>query len=219
MGTNKVPQREIGRPRTYTDDDIFAATARAVARLGYARLTIDAVAAEVGCTGPALIGRFGSKLGLIRAYLEWANAVSRERFRRERELHTSPLAALRARVGIPPDERLDEIGDANGNANIVVFHLSAWAEPELRASEQGRRQMFEDEIVALLQAARDAGELIDCDFRRLGRTLVAALTGTSLQWASDHQHAIEARMVEVLEDVIRPYLAAPPAAPTVSTSR
>src|SRR5687767_10768486 len=109
MITNEAAQREIGRPRVFSDDDVFAATARAVARLGYASLTVEAVAAEVGCTGPALIRRFGSKRGLLRAYLERANAVSLARFRRVRQAHASPLEALRARFRIPTEERPDEV--------------------------------------------------------------------------------------------------------------
>ena len=44
-----------------------------------------------------------------------------------------------------------------------------------------------------------------CDPRRLGRTLLAALTGTALQWAGDAERGIEERLVEVIDEVVRPY--------------
>src|SRR5687767_11625228 len=124
MITNKQSPRETGRPRTFTDDDIFAATARAVTHLGYARLTLQAVAAEVGCSGPALIRRFGSKQALIAAYLEQSNAVSLERFRAVRAAHPAPLEARRARFRIPTEERLDEVAPPAAYINLVLFHLA-----------------------------------------------------------------------------------------------
>src|SRR5688500_6337539 len=132
MITNKPVPRDVGRPRSFADHDIFAATARAVTRFGYARLTVEAVAADVGCTGPALIRRFGSKRGLLLTHLDWSNAASRERFRQARAAHDFPPAALRARFQIPADERLDEVADPAGYANLVIFHLAAWSDPELR---------------------------------------------------------------------------------------
>jgi hypothetical protein len=126
---------------------------------------------------------------------------------RARQAHPSPLAALRARFQIPTDERPDELADPAGYANLVLFHLAAWADPELREAERARRELFEDEIGVLLEAARDAGELVDCDARKLGRTLLSALTGTALQWASDHDRGIEERLAEMVDEIVRPYLA------------
>ena len=207
MITKESAPREVGRPRVYANDDVFAATARVVTRLGYARFTVNAVAAELGCTAPALIRRFGSKRGLVLAYIEWSNAASRERFRRARETYASPLAALRARFRIPTDRRPDEVADPAGYANLVGFHLAAWADPGLREAEKARRELFEAEIASLLEAAHAGGELVACDARRLGRTLLAALTGVALQWAADADRAIEARLVETIDEIVAPYRA------------
>ena len=64
--------REVGRPRSFEDDAIFAATARVIARVGHDGLTLAAIAEEVGCSAPALVQRFGSKRALVRAYIEWS---------------------------------------------------------------------------------------------------------------------------------------------------
>ena len=216
MITNQFTRREVGRPRVFADDAIFAATARTVSRLGYARLTVNAVAQELGCTAPALIRRFGSRRDLLLAYLAWANTTARERFRWARETHASPLAALHARFQIPTAERPDEVANPTGYANLVDFHLAAWADPALREVEKERRELFEDEIAALLEEAHSAGEIAGCDPRRLGRTLLTALTGAALQWASDHERAIEERLGEVIDEIVGPYL---PARDTSSDAR
>jgi AcrR family transcriptional regulator len=57
-----------GRPRTVSDQAILAATGRAIARHGPARLTLAGVAAEAGLAAPTLIQRFGSKRGLLLAF-------------------------------------------------------------------------------------------------------------------------------------------------------
>jgi AcrR family transcriptional regulator len=205
MITKKVASREIGRPRSFTDDDVFAAMARAVARFGYARLTIEAVATEVGCSGPALIGRFGSKRGLMLAYFERSREVALARFETAQRSDRSPLEALRARFSIPTDERPDEVGSPSAYINLLLFHLAAWEDPELRALEAQRQRMFEDQIAVLLQEACNAGELADCAPRGLARLLLAAMTGTALQWAADPDGDIGERLVEVIDEVVEPY--------------
>ena len=55
------------RPRAASDADILDATARAMARLGPARLTLADVAREAGLSPATLVQRFGSKRGLLLA--------------------------------------------------------------------------------------------------------------------------------------------------------
>jgi AcrR family transcriptional regulator len=59
-----------GRPRLpNTDDKILRATLNLMARRGYARMTVDAVAAEAGVTKPTIYLRFRNKEGLASAAL------------------------------------------------------------------------------------------------------------------------------------------------------
>jgi AcrR family transcriptional regulator len=213
MNSNKqtadgeASHKRYGRPRTFDDVDVFVATARAVRAHGYARLTIDAVAKELGCSGPALMGRFGSKSGLLRSYLEWANAASVGRFRNAREAHASPLDALYARFRIPTDERQDEMSDPARYINFLLFHVAAWGDADLRDLERARREMLEAEIAALLADAQKVGELVDCDVKRLATVMLSALTGVALQWASDQACAIGDRQAEVMDELLKPYRA------------
>lgn len=202
----QVP-RPIGRPRVFTDDDVFRATARAIAHLGYTDLTLAAVAAELGCSPPALIKRFGSKKGLALAYLTWANHESRERFARIRESADSPLQALRTRVRIPTADRLDEVADQEGYANFVAFTLAARNDPELTGAMRERRQLFYDEIERLVIDAIETGELRECDPTVVSRAMLSGLTGSALNWVLDIDWTIEDRLAQAVEDVLRPYIA------------
>jgi AcrR family transcriptional regulator len=59
-----------GRPRLpATDDRIMRAALRLMAKHGYARMTVDAVAAEAGVTKPTIYLRFRNKEGLASAAL------------------------------------------------------------------------------------------------------------------------------------------------------
>ena len=64
----KPPSRRR-RPQ-HSDEKLLGAATRVFARDGYARATVDAVAAEAGSTKPTLYARFGSKADLYRAAVE-----------------------------------------------------------------------------------------------------------------------------------------------------
>ena len=60
------------RPRKVSDDDVLAATHRAMARLGPGELTLAQIATEAGVTAGALAQRFGSKRALLLTLAERA---------------------------------------------------------------------------------------------------------------------------------------------------
>ncbi len=206
MITKVNARRQAGRPRTYEDAEVFSATAAVLARGGFPGLTLAAVAVELGCTAPALNKRFGSKRDLLFAFLEWSTALARERFRRVRAEHASPLAALRARFAMPVEERRDEVADSVHYANLVTLHLAAAADPMLRPAIERRRRLFEDEIAGLLADAKAAGELVECDPNRLGWVVLAALTGVAQMTAIGAPGAaIEDRLGDMVDEVVAPY--------------
>lgn len=197
MLTNKHLVREGGRPRSFENDDVFRATATVLSRLGYSRLSLDAVAQEVAVSGPAISRRFGSKQGLLRAYLAWSIETARQRFCTVRTLHASPLAALCARYLIPFDERPEELSAFTG-------WLDMRCDDELAPLLQARKTMWEEESASLLAAAREAGELTDCDTGALARSLTAALAGATLLWFPDDEPLLH-RYAEILETLLGPY--------------
>ena len=62
------------RPRKVSDEEIFAATYRAMTRLGPGELTLAEIATEAGVTAGALSQRFGSKRQLLLDLAEGAAA-------------------------------------------------------------------------------------------------------------------------------------------------
>jgi len=212
MVTSPETHRHVGRPRTFTDDDIFAGVSRVLTQQGFSRLTIATLADEVGCTGPALIKRFGSRRDLLNAYLQWANESSRQRFQDMRRRHTSPTTALRARFELPVTGRLDEAADPAGFAYLIGFLLTSGHEAGLTDVLRQRYTLFRDEIASLIEDAIEAGELVECDPDRLGRTMLETLIGAALLGDSpttvppgQEPRPIEARLGEVVDEVLEPY--------------
>jgi AcrR family transcriptional regulator len=206
--TSITPKRDIGRPRAFTDDQVFLATAHALAQLGYGRLTLAAVAAEVGCTRQALVRRFGSKHALIHAYLEWVIAGTPEVYRAIRAAHTSPLAALRARFLLPVEARPHEVADPAGHGNILAFFVGARDDPDYRTLLAHLMTVYQQEVTHLLTEAHHTHELTPCDPATLAHTLIAATTGELLLWAANPTDSPVTRIAHIFDAVMAPYLAA-----------
>lgn len=63
--TSATPPRPPGRPRAGIDDVVFAATLRTVDELGYARATVDRIAAAAGVAKTTVYRRWPSKGALV----------------------------------------------------------------------------------------------------------------------------------------------------------
>ncbi len=205
MSSKDAPTREIGRPRQFTDDDVFEATARAVAQFGYRGLTVAAVAQIVGCTGPALIHRFGSKHGLLRAYLEWSTQQSYERFEQVREQYASPLEALRTRFVLPTADRPDEAVDDAGHTAYMIFFVEGRADSSFRPLIDRHAQEYEREIARLLDDAQAAGEIRPVDSPALAHALLVVVAGVNLMWSPGWDHSLTDEIGRVFDTVLQPY--------------
>jgi AcrR family transcriptional regulator len=74
----KTANRSPGRPREpETDERILDATYRLMAQHGYARMSMDAIAAEAGVTKPTIYRRYGTKIELAMAALVYTCDPSR----------------------------------------------------------------------------------------------------------------------------------------------
>jgi AcrR family transcriptional regulator len=198
-----------GRPRTFQDSDFFQATTTVLAASGYGGLTLEAVARELGCTGAAVSRRFGSKRGLVRAYLEWAIEATTRRFQEVRAAHASPVDALRARSIIPADQRPEEIGDPadpDHQANMATFWAQMHSDPEFRPVMVRHVRAADAATADLLRAAIAAGELTNCDPDEVGRVLTAAWSFTTHSWPGDGPDGtLEERLGRIFDTVIGPH--------------
>lgn len=205
--TITTPVREVGRPRVFSDDAIFTATQLTLARQGYGRLTLDAIAREIGCTRQALVRRFGSKHALVLAYLNWSLGYVASGYQSVRLSSPSPLAALRSRFVWPAEQRPREIGDPTSQANILSFFIGARDDPEFSERLSEINQVYETEIAGLLQSAIDEGELrADTDPMVLSHILFAATTGEVVLWASCPAGDVVERLGQIFDDIVAAYL-------------
>src|SRR5215207_1037075 len=147
---------------------------REVARIrfaerGFAAVTMDEIAAEVGVTKPLLYAYFGNKEGLYLACMEPAAEALVETVAAAVEATDTPGAALRAGV-----HAFFIFVDADRSAWRVLFDetLPAGAEPARRAAEQRERLT---ELVAAAELER-----VPADRREAARVEIEALAAAML---------------------------------------
>jgi AcrR family transcriptional regulator len=189
------------RPRETTDEAILAATARAIARHGPARLTLAHVAAEVSVAPATLMQRFGSKRGLLLALARLGSSSSGLEYAAIRAVHPSALAALfavadcMARMAPTPEELANHLAFLQTDLTDPDFHQLA-----LEQSRASRR-----EIRALLDEAVKAGDLVAADTERLARAVQVVLGGGLLSWAIEREGTAAEWLRYDLETLLGPY--------------
>jgi AcrR family transcriptional regulator len=190
----------MARPRSSSDAEIFAATARAVTRLGPARLTLAHVGADVGLSPAALVKRFGSKRGLLLAFVNSAPEAADACFAAARAAHRSPLAALvTAATSVA-----DHVRSADELTNSVAFLQIDLADPEFRRPARANSTRILAGYAALIREAIDAGELMDCDPGRVARALEAVTGGSMINWAIHRQGSLAAFVRRDVETLLGP---------------
>jgi AcrR family transcriptional regulator len=187
---------------------VFAAAYRVMQRVGPADLTLDAIAREAGVTAGALVQRFGSKkrlqLALAEGAANWAPAFIEQL----RAKHKSPLAALRAYA-----EAMSGLAvTPAAYVRNLAYLLEDLSDPDLRAQLAQQGRSTRSELVSILEAAGDAGELSTAARPKvLARVIEAILSGSMMTWAFYREGAADAWIRKDLEAVLSPYLTTRPA--------
>ncbi len=128
---------------------------------GASGITLADLARDLGCTAPALNVRFGSRIGLLKAYYAWATQMDSERFRRVRDEFTSPIAAVRARRQLQTERnfRQAELLLQSG-VERAVYRLSAEKDYRGEAWEPASQALAgPGRVVIQTQPAADNGPL------------------------------------------------------------
>ncbi|HET9512832.1 MAG TPA: helix-turn-helix domain-containing protein [Gemmatimonadales bacterium] len=191
------------RPRKVSDEEVFAATHRAMQRLGPGELTLSEIAAEAGVTAGALVQRFGSKRELLLK-LSQAWAGSGDEFLQElARRHKSPLATLRAYA-----ECLAELAPSpEALARNLAYLQIDVTDPEFRVHLLASSRATRTGLERLIAAAVAAGELRKItDPKALALTVESTLSGALLTWAIYREGKPERWLRERVEAVIKPYL-------------
>ena len=189
-----------GRPRGIADDAIFAATERALARVGYSRLSLAEVAGEIAIAPATLVKRFGSRRGLLLAFFAWSNQRSLARFAEARREHERPLDALAARLLA----RARPEPDRAAAVNLAAFYLETMADPEFRRMAAERERIRLAGLRALLDEAVALGHLRAGDLDALGRVLLAAAYGAYQMWAFDEDRALADWLQDAVDTILAP---------------
>jgi AcrR family transcriptional regulator len=189
------------RPRSTSDEEILAAAARVIARIGPGRFTLGDVGEEAGLSPAGLVQRFGSKGGLVEALGEHRASGVTGRFAAARELHAGSLdALLHALAGLA-----EHVETPQALANELAFTQMHLDEPAFHAHAARQARTTLAEIRALLEEAVQAGELAECDPDDLSRTVQTAHTGALATWAVYRSGTLDEWLRGEIEAVLEPY--------------
>jgi len=193
----------MARPRKVSDDEVFAATYRAMNRLSPGELTLAAIAEEAGVTAGALVQRFGSKRDLLLALSGRYSSATGEMFIGLRQAASSPLAALRAY-----GECMSQMASSPAALARSLSYLQIdLTDPEFRKHLHTQARSTRTEMQALITDAIEAGELVrETNAKQLARTVEAVLSGSMMAWAHYQEGTAQAWMRQDLEAVLAPYL-------------
>jgi AcrR family transcriptional regulator len=203
------------RPRTVTDEDILAATANAINRIGPVRLTLADVAKDVGLSPATLLQRFGSKRGLLLALVQLGVGSVQACFDAVRAAQKSPLAALMAAA----TEMTRHITSPEELANGLAFLQMDVSDPEFHQLALRQSRGLTEGYRALLDEAVAAGELAPCDTQALARAVSAISGGSLIGWAIHRQGSAEKWVRQDLETLVGPHRRGAAAATVARPSR
>ncbi|TYB69183.1 TetR/AcrR family transcriptional regulator [Nonomuraea sp. PA05] len=142
--SSTTPARPPGRPRSGVNDAVFAATLSTVQELGYARATVERIAAAAGIAKTTIYRRWPTKGALIvDVLLDAFGPVPLEGGSRA-EMMSSIIRWSAAKIGEPG------VGDA-----FAGVFSDAVSDPELREILSSR---FQDPYRIALQEALDEPE-------------------------------------------------------------
>jgi AcrR family transcriptional regulator len=190
------------RPRKASDDDVFAATGRAMRRLGPAQLTLADIAEEAGLTAGALVQRFGSKRALLLALMEQFAGSASSTFAALRGAGGSPLATLYA---------YGECMAQMGETPDALAHNLSWlqqdlADPDFRRYLLAHARDSRREIQKLVDAAIATGELAKrVRAADLARAIEVTVGGSLMAWAVHQEGTASTWIRHDLEMLLEPH--------------
>jgi AcrR family transcriptional regulator len=170
----------MARPRKVSDEQVFAAAQRVMARVGPSELTLGLIGEEAGLTAGALVQRFGSKRNLMVRMAGLLAGGIGELFAGLRAAHRSPLAVIRAYATCMAS--MAATPDALAR-NLAYLQVDL-TDPDLRAHLLETARETRRELLALVAAAKERGELAaSTPAAPLVRNIEALVSGALLTWA------------------------------------
>lgn len=192
------------RPRTISDEAILDAVLALAHRVGPARVTLAAVAAEAGLAAATLVQRFGTKRDLLLAADKrgvdlWVGAL-------DRATAPSPLARVVEGLVLAVDPQTTPEQMAN---SVAMLQLDL-AEPDFHAETLRGARAVRARIADDLTAALAAGELpANTDVAALAKLVETTYHGAMIGWAIHREGTLTDWMREQLEAVLAPCVQRP----------
>jgi AcrR family transcriptional regulator len=191
-----------GRQRT-SDDEVFAAVQRAMAKRGPHELTLADIATEAGVSPGRLVQRYGSKRALLLLLAERFAGSAPAVFDGLRAAHRRPLATLRAYAACMAD--LAPTPEALSR-NLAYLQTDL-TDPDFRAHLLTNARATRREIELLLRRAVVERELRpNVDIRSLARAVEAVIGGSLMTWACYREGSAALWIRRDLDAVLRAYV-------------
>jgi AcrR family transcriptional regulator len=174
METPKRSSRQDERRRA-SDARMLRAAMQIIADKGAARATLAAIGVAAGSSRGLPAERFGTKLALLNALMDFMESWFQQRLR----------AAVTGKTGIAAlSARIDEAG-ASPVATAALYSLfveSLYAIPELQSRTRAFSASFHEGFRGHLEQAKRRGELrIGVDPSKVAGIIVGALRGLIIQ--------------------------------------
>jgi AcrR family transcriptional regulator len=189
------------RPRETSDEEILAASARVMQRLGPSEITLADVAKEAGVVPATLIQRFGTKRALLLATVKTGPVGVAAQFAAARARYASPLKALLELYV----ECTGFASTPESMANGLAYLQIDLTDPEFRDITLAQFKTIRRETRKLLDAAFTAGELVPCDTAELARLIQQVNGGSILDWAVYRQGTLADWVRRDLEALLRSF--------------
>jgi AcrR family transcriptional regulator len=203
------------RPRETSDEEILAATGRAMQRYGPSQLTLAHVAKEAGVVPATIIQRFGTKRGLLLAACGTAPGSVPQQFAAARAKYKSPLKAL-IELYV---ECSSFASTPESMANGLAYLQNDVTDPEFRAITLAQFKAIRAETRKLLDEAITARELVKCDTAELARLIQQVNGGSMLDWAVFREGSLASWIHRDLEALLKPYRQSSKTLPRKNNSR
>jgi hypothetical protein len=116
---------------------------------------------------------------------------------------------LRARwyIPVPGEPAVEE--ERPDPTHAYEFFIGAWNDPVYRPLLAELVRQYEHGVLAMLEEAYAAHEIVETDFEMLAHTLNAAVIGSIVLRGDRSQETIELAMEDVFNAVLAPYLVQP----------
>src|SRR5215472_8364535 len=189
------------RPRETSDEEILAATARAMEKYSPTQLTLAHVAKEAGVVPATLIQRFGTKRDLLLAMCRTAPAGASQQFAAGRAKYKSPLKALVELYA----ECSSFASTPESIANGLAYLQNDLTDPDFRAITLAQFKVLRAETRKILDEAVAARELIECDTAELARLIQQVNGGSMIEWGVFRQGTLACWIRRDLESLLGPY--------------